>query len=357
MLFQILKKEERTKMELWATAQKEIIKNTNLNLDYGNLTFDVIQKIGNTPIIQINSKGKIIDYRNINWNKKTDKDSSYLYKKLDLFKKENKPISIEYENLITQKIYYGNSDLLKKLKYYPIALLFIIFLFAAVLYFIVQTSKISEQNKLWVGMAKETAHQIGTPLTSLMGWMTIIKDKGSNSESIIEMEKDIDRLSVITERFSKIGSFPKLNRQDINIITQKTIVYLKKRSSNYIKWNFNLSKKKINVPLNSSLFSWTLENLINNAIDSMKGKGAINITLEENKDIVKIKIQDTGKGIHSKDINQIFKPGYTSKKRGWGLGLSLSKRIIEDYHKGKIILKESKINKGSTFEIQLNKRN
>tara|TARA_B110000263_G_scaffold249557_1_gene267516 strand:- start:247 stop:1401 length:1155 start_codon:yes stop_codon:yes gene_type:complete len=355
ILFQILKQEERTKMELWATAQQELIENNDLSKDYGSLLFDVLQKTGNTPIIQSNSKGKIIDFKNIQWNAEVDKDSSELYKKLELLKKQNTPITIQYKNLVDQKLYYGDSNLLKKLQYYPIALLLIIFLFATVLYFFFKTSRISEQNRLWVGMAKETAHQIGTPLTSLMGWLALIKERGIDDESIEEMGKDIDRLKIITDRFSKVGSFPKLEKKDIVKLTLNTINYLKKRSSHYLEWKWSIPDKKIRIPINSSLFSWTLENIINNSIDAMKGKGNITIILKNEKKVINIIIIDTGKGIANKNISLVFNPGFTTKKRGWGLGLSLAKRIIEDYHKGQLRIKDSEINKGTTFEIILRK--
>jgi signal transduction histidine kinase len=355
ILFKTLNKEERIKMELWAMAQIDYIENQNLN----NLTFEVIQKSGTNPIIQVDENNNIIEVRNIEWDS-TLKDSTYLYKKLEQIKKENDPILIQYRNIeglliVNQKLYYGDSLILKKLQYYPLALLLIILLFILVLYFVFKTSKISEQNRLWVGMAKETAHQIGTPLTSMMGWITLLKEKKKKSESIIEIEKDIERLKIISERFSKIGSKPELKRQSINDCINKTILYLKKRSSEHITFKIKVATTKIIIPFNYQLITWTLENIIKNSIDAIKGKGFISIELLENKNKIEINIEDNGVGIKKENINKVFNPGFTSKKRGWGLGLSLAKRIIVDFHKGKIIVKSTKVGKGTLFQILLNK--
>jgi len=355
ILFQTLSKEERTKMELWAMAQIDYIENPNLN----NLTFEVIQKSGTNPIFQVDEKNKIIEVRNIEWDINL-KDSTYLYKKLEQIKKENDPILIQYRNkegvlIVNHKLYYGDSLILKKLQYYPLALLLIILLFIMVLYFVFKTSKISEQNRLWVGMAKETAHQIGTPLTSMMGWITLLKEKKKRSESIIEIEKDIERLKIITERFSKIGSIPELKKESINNCIKKTILYLKKRSSEHITFKIKIAKKNIIIPFNYQLLSWTIENIIKNSIDAIKGKGFISVELLENNNKIEINIEDNGVGIKKENINKIFDPGFTSKKRGWGLGLSLAKRIIVDFHKGKINVKNTKVGKGTLFQILLNK--
>ena len=340
-------------MELWAMAQLEYIENQNLS----NLTFEVLQKSGTNPIIQVDENEKIIEIRNIEWNNNLN-DSIYLYNKLKHIKKENDPILIQYKNsegtlIVNQKLYYGNSLILKKLQYYPLALLLIILLFIAVLYFVFKTSKISEQNRLWVGMAKETAHQIGTPLTSMMGWITLLKEK--KSESIIEIEKDVERLKIISERFSKIGSKPELKIQSINNCLNKTILYLKKRSSEHINFKIKFPSKNIIIPFNYQLISWTIENIIKNGIDAIKGKGFISIELLENNKNIEINIKDNGVGIKKENINKVFNPGFTSKKRGWGLGLSLAKRIIVDFHKGKIFIKNTKIGKGALFQILLNK--
>ncbi len=353
ILFQNLKKEERSKMELWGMAQQELIENSTVN----NLTFHLIfRQTWINPMIQVDEKGKIIGHKNIDWDPALE-DSLIIYEQLDRIKRENQPILIHYRDSlsnINQKLYYGNSVLLKKLQYYPLALLLIIFLFGAVLYFVFKTSKISEQNRLWAAMAKETAHQIGTPLSSMIGWITLLQEKGK-SEALDEMAKDIERLKVITDRFSKVGSLPELKTVDIVKETRKTLQYLEKRSSDLIHFRSELPKKKVMLPLNSQLFSWTLENLIKNGIDAMRGKGKISLILNEQAHAIHIEIIDTGSGIKKEHFKKIFNPGFTSKKRGWGLGLSLAKRIIVDYHKGKISVKSSELNKGTTFEIILKK--
>ena len=352
ILFQNLKKEERAKMELWGMAQKELIENSTVN----NLTFEVLQQTWINPMIQVNSQGKIIGYKNIDWDPKYE-DSLEIYKQLEKIQRENQPILIRYQDSlsnINQKLYYGDSILLKKLQYYPLALLLIIFLFGAVLYFVFKTSKISEQNRLWAAMAKETAHQIGTPLTSMIGWITLLKEK-EKSEPLDEMEKDVERLKVITERFSKVGSLPELELVDIVGETLRTLKYLEKRSSDLINFESELPRKKILLPLNPQLFSWTLENLIKNGIDAMKGKGTIILKLFEESQTISIHVSDTGSGIKKENFKKIFSPGFTTKKRGWGLGLSLAKRIITDYHRGKISVKDSELRKGTTIEIILKK--
>ena len=352
ILFQNLKKEERAKMELWGMAQQELIENSTVN----NLTFEVLQQTWINPMIQVNSQGKIIGYKNVDWDPKSE-DSLVIYKQLEKIQGENQPILIRYQDSlsnINQKLYYGDSILLKKLQYYPLALLLIIFLFGAVLYFVFKTSKISEQNRLWAAMAKETAHQIGTPLTSMIGWITLLKEK-EKSEPLDEMEKDIERLKVITERFSKVGSLPELEHVDIVGEALRTLKYLEKRSSDLINFESELPRKKIFLPLNPQLFSWTLENLIKNGIDAMKGKGTIILKLFEESQTINIHISDNGSGIKKENFKKIFSPGFTTKKRGWGLGLSLAKRIITDYHRGKISVKDSELRKGTTIEIILKK--
>ncbi len=352
ILFQKFKNEQRLKMELWAKAQKDIIENKNPN----SLTFQVLQQTGINPIIRVDSKGKIIDHKNLD---EVFNDSISLYRSLEKIRKENKPIIIQYKDpisgrlLIDQKLYYGDSLILKKLQYYPLSLFLIIVLFGLLLYFIFKTNKISEQNKLWAAMAKETAHQIGTPLSSLIGWTTLIKDGQNPKVSVMEMEKDIDRLRIITERFSKIGSDPILELHEVNSIIIQTVNYIQKRSSNLIKIKTSLTKKSSIVPINTQLLSWTLENLIKNGIDSLKGVGEIVVSSKlKNKKLI-ILIQDNGNGIDPENFKKIFLPGFTTKKRGWGLGLSLAKRIIKDYHKGKIYVKESLPKKSTILAIEL----
>ena len=355
ILFQNLSQEERSKMELWAIAQEEYIQNQDLN----NLTFEILQRARKNPMIQLNDQGKIIEIRNINWNQKKQ-DSSELYHILEKIKNENLPILIQHRDntgalVINQKLYYGDSTTLKKLQYYPLALLLIIILFGAVLYFVFKTTRIAEQNRLWAGMAKETAHQIGTPLTSMMGWVTLLKEEYPGSRSLFEIEKDIERLNLITDRFSKVGSIPELVSNDIVYSIRSTVNYLQKRSSEQIEFKLNLPKEKISIPFNPQLISWTLENLIKNGIDAMKGKGVLNISLNEFTSYIEILIQDNGPGMNKEMLSKIFKPGFTTKKRGWGLGLSLSKRIVENFHSGKISVQKTALDQGTTFKLILNK--
>ena len=355
ILFQNLSQEERSKMELWAIAQEEYIQNQDLN----NLTFEILQRAGKNPMIQVNDQGKIIEIRNINWNQKKQ-DSSELYHRLEKIKNENLPILIQHRDntgalVINQKLYYGDSTTLKKLQYYPLALLLIIILFGAVLYFVFKTTRIAEQNRLWAGMAKETAHQIGTPLTSMMGWVTLLKEEYPGSRSLFEIEKDIERLNLITDRFSKVGSIPELVSNDIVYSIRSTVNYLQKRSSEQIEFKLDLPKEKISIPFNPQLISWTLENLIKNGIDAMKGKGILIISLNEFSSYIEILIQDNGSGMNKEIVSKIFKPGFTTKKRGWGLGLSLSKRIVENFHSGKISVQKTALDQGTTFKLILNK--
>lgn len=353
LLFSTLKQEERKKMELWALAQEELIQNSVVN----NLTFEVLQQTWINPMIQVDQNGKIIGHKNVDWDA-TQMDSLELYNRLKQIKRENQPILIQYQDSlsnINQKLYYGDSILLKKLQYYPLALLLIIFLFGAVLYFVYKTSRISAQNRLWTAMAKETAHQIGTPLTSMIGWITLMKEKEKASEPLSEIEKDLARLQVITDRFSKMGFLPELQVADIVAETKNTVEYLEKRSSTLVKFQTQFPEDGVLLPLNRQLFSWTLENLIKNGIDAMKGKGTIGVRIENQVNSVAITVSDTGAGIKKDLYKKIFSPGFTSKKRGWGLGLSLAKRIITDYHKGKISVKNSVLGQGTTFEIILKK--
>jgi len=355
ILFRNLSQEERTKMELWAMAQEEYIQNQELN----NLTFEILQRSGQNPMIQVDAKDRILEIRNIRWDE-TKQDSASLYRILEKIKKENLPIVIQYRDntgklIINQKLYYGDSSTLKKLQYYPLALLLIIILFGAVLYFVFKTAKIAEQNRLWAAMAKETAHQIGTPLTSMIGWITLLKEKQPNSSSLLEIEKDIERLNLITERFSKVGSVPELKPNDIVVAIKNTAIYLQKRSSEQIQFKLELPNKEIQIPFNPQLISWTLENLIKNAIDAMKGKGELSILLKEEPTQVEILISDNGSGMKKEIVSKIFKPGFTTKKRGWGLGLSLTKRIVEDFHSGKVSVLKTSLGYGTTFQLILNK--
>jgi nitrogen-specific signal transduction histidine kinase len=345
--FQIFKNEERAKMEFWASALTTIA-NANENTDI-ELPLQIITKNTTIPIFITDNKENIIDFNNI--DEEISKDSIALKKYFNSVKNDNQPIKMERSNNKYQLVYYGDSPLLNKLKYYPVALLLIIILFGAVVYNFYRATKMATQNKLWAGMAKETAHQIGTPLSSLIGWLEILKMENIEESTLIEIEKDITRLQTITDRFSKIGSEPVLEKRNIIEDTKNTVDYLQTRVSQQVNFNFEAPQHPIFVELNPALHSWTIENLVKNAIDAMKGKGSLNIVISELEDLVKISITDTGKGIPKNQFSKVFEPGFTTKKRGWGLGLSLTKRIVQEYHKGKIKVAHSEIGKGTTMQI------
>jgi len=348
------KNEERKKIELWAMAQKNFIENKNLEDDLGELTFLILTKNFENPIIQVDSKGKILSHKNIFNEESIVIDSIKLKKVLEEISLVNKPIEIKFNNSINQKLYYGNSSTFNKIKFYPFALLIVALFFTLIVFNYYKSSVSANNNRIWALFAKETAHQIGTPLSSLMGWSTILKEEKIDSNIIVEIEKDIEKLNKITKRFSEIGSVPALEKEDINEVLKNSINYLKKRNSSLIKFDFDLNKEIIYSKINLTLFEWVIENLVKNAVDSMSGNGNILIStsLKINNEI-QILIKDDGKGIKSKNHKKIFNSGYTSKKKGWGLGLSLSKRIISQYHNGKISVKESGKNLGTSIEINL----
>ena len=349
--FQIFKNDERVKMEVWAESLKTLLNADPLQDDV-ELPRQVISNNKTIPVI-LTENNSIINTTNIDEN--IVKNKAKLADFLDKLKKQNDPIIIKIGPGQVQYLYYGNSSLLNKLKYYPIALLLIIFLFGALVYNFYRSTKMATQNKLWAGMAKETAHQIGTPLSSLIGWLEIMKADNVDETTIAEIEKDINRLQTITDRFSKIGSEPVLERLNIIEETEQSFDYLKSRFSKQVEFSFKAPKKPIMVSLNPALHSWTIENLVKNAIDAMKGKGKISVVIENDNNLVKILVTDTGSGIPKKQFNSIFEPGFTTKKRGWGLGLSLTKRIVEEYHKGKIKVLHSEIGKGTTMQVSFKK--
>jgi len=350
--FQKFKEEERIKMENFSEAQRELVKTQDL---YGNISdfpLKIIQSNTSTPMIIEDSEG---NFQSNNIDVKSDNSQEFLKKLSQKFAKENTPIQVIYDGEVLSTVYYGNSVLLNKLKYYPLALALIIILFLGLIYFFYRSSRIATQNKLWTAMAKETAHQIGTPLSSLIGWTELLKNENVNSKYIDEINNDINRLETITERFSKIGSVPQLMPTDIIQATENSIQYLEARSSQMITFNSKLLEGPVFINLNAVLYSWTIENLIKNSIDAMKGKGDLSIVMEDNPQEVYILISDTGQGLSKKQFKTIFETGYTTKKRGWGLGLSLAKRIIEQYHNGRIKVLSSELGKGTTFQITLKK--
>lgn len=317
---------------------------------------EVVINSASVPVIITDStKTKIIAFGNLDSTKINDK--TYGNEMITSMQQQNKPIEIDLSGTGTSFVFYKDSYLLTQLKYYPYAQFFVIGLFLLVAYFLFSTARKAEQNQVWVGMAKETAHQLGTPLSSLMAWVEILEQKGVDKETIQELEKDAYRFNTITQRFSNIGSLPKLEGTNIVKVIYDAVDYVKARTSQKVQFSVNLQKDyEYFVPLNEHLFEWVIENLCKNAVDAMEGEGRINLSITEESDFVNIDVHDTGKGIPKSKFKTVFKPGYTSRQRGWGLGLTLSKRIIEEYHKGKISVKSSVLGKGTTFRITLRKK-
>jgi len=357
-LFRLVKQteiDERQRMEVWALAQKQFVKDIDLSDDVDPLIFEVLTSENSIPMIVVDENDKIISFNNINPQRALLNDSLLLKNTLKNLKKQNDPIEIVFENAVNQRMYYGQSATLEKLKLYPSALLLLLLTIGALVYFYLRTSQIAVQNKLWTGMAKETAHQLGTPLSSLMGWVSILKSKGIEEKITTPMEADLKRLETITNRFSKIGSLPVKTDTDIVSSSREVFDYLSGKVSQGIEFKFNASATTINLTVNKELYCWVIENLLNNAIDAVVGKGTIELSIVNDKDKVLIHVIDNGKGIPKQLVNRIFQPGVTTKKRGWGLGLSLCRRIIEDYHEGSIQVRSTAENKGTHFEIALQK--
>jgi two-component sensor histidine kinase len=345
--------EERKKVELWALGMRQL---SALDYGGGDETFilEVIINNETVPVILTDKDGIIISSRNLDLNKENDKE--YLSRQLEKMKKDNEPIEITLLDGNRNFIYYKESILLTRLYYFPFIQFSVISLFLLVSYFAFSVSRRAEQNQVWVGMAKETAHQLGTPTSSLMASLELLKLNNVDNNVVAELEKDVNRLEKITERFSKIGSAPKLEKQNIIDALINTINYIKARTSEKIKFNINFSENdEILVPFNYSLFEWVVENIFKNAIDSMKGSGNITINIDDRMQFLFIDIIDEGKGLAKSKYKTIFQPGYTTKHRGWGLGLSLSKRIIEMYHDGRIFVNHSEIDKGTNMRIVLKK--
>ncbi len=352
VLFQIFKDEERNKVELWAKALKNI-RNSDIDADISLPSF-ILENNKNIPLILTDKKGVVLSNLNLG---EIENDSVKVKEFLNTIKNQNNPIKVQFAPNDYNLVYYGDSPMLNKLKYYPIALLLVAFLFGGVVYNFYRATKMATQNKLWAGMAKETAHQIGTPLSSLIGWLELLKLENIDETTITEIEKDINRLQTITDRFSKIGSEPILEKMNIVEQTKASFEYLQSRVSKQVSFEFRAPEKPIYALINPTLHSWTIENLVKNAIDAMKGKGKLSIEIVEGDNNVYITIVDTGVGIPKNKFKTVFEPGYTSKKRGWGLGLSLTKRIVQEYHKGKIRVVHSELGKGTTMQMSFKKEN
>lgn len=347
-----MSREERKKAEMLAEAWKQII---NAEANDPNLNFytRVIADNETVPVIVVDSMNNILFTRNLDSVKQ--KNPQYLVRKLQQMKANSGPIIITLSPVEKQFLYYNQSIILTQLAYYPYIQFGIIFMFILVAYFAFNTSMKFEQNQVWVGLSKETAHQLGTPISSLMAWVEMMKIRKGDGEMLVELEKDVNRLEKITERFSKIGSKPALVKDNVITVILTAVNYLRSRSSGKIRINLNLPAYEVIVPLNAALFEWVIENLCKNAIDALNGQGQIEIALTDFTQVIYIDIRDTGKGIPKSMFKTIFKPGFTTKKKGWGLGLSLAKRIVEAYHDGKIFVHQSELNKGSVIRIVLKK--
>lgn len=348
-----LKEEERKKIEHWAESI-QLVELTD-DVDVLNLLSSIIESNNTVPVILTDENGEIKGHRNFDTVK--SEDPEYLQAQLTRLKGKSEPIVISFGEGMKSYIYYNESIILTKLRYYPYIQLSIIIFFIAIAYFAFSISRKSEQNQVWVGMSKETAHQLGTPTSSLEGWVELIKERYPEDTIHHELSRDVERLEKITERFSSIGSRPELHPESIITIIENSIDYLKRRTSSKVLYevDFNVDKD-LKVPLNASLFEWVLENLFKNAIDAMNGVGNISVAVNESPSGVIIDIQDSGKGMHKSVFKSIFKPGFSTKERGWGLGLSLSKRIIELYHSGKIFVRSSEPGRGTVIRIILNKK-
>ena len=344
--------EERQKIRQWVEANK-FIATAPQNVDL-TLASSIQQQNADIPIIWTNENDSIIDSRNLDSSLASSK--SYLQKKLKEFKSGHPPVILVLNNnpYVADKYYYGDSKLLKQVRYFPIIQLLIVALYIFITFYAISVRNKSTQNQVWAGMAKETAHQLGTPISSLEGWVEMLKEKETHSSISAEMEKDVNRLKLISDRFGKIGSAPKLEEKDITEQVEKMVAYIKRRSTDKVNFTVDKPEHKVLANISEPLFDWVIENLLKNALDAINGKGLINIKIKQRPGQAIIDITDSGKGISKQNIGKVFKPGFTTKKRGWGLGLSLAKRIIEQYHKGQLYVKSSEPGKGTTFRIVLN---
>lgn len=348
-----LQKEETNKMEVWAEAMRsfnQADENTDLNL-----VLKVINGNHTIPVVVIDSYGNVQASRNLGRTFKADEDSLYIIKDMATeMKRSHKPIIINLEDFDEQiEVCYDESLMLKRLTIYPYIQLAVVIIFVVIALFALFSTMKAEQNKVWVGLSKETAHQLGTPISSLMAWTEVLRDTYPDDELLPEMEKDVRRLQLIAERFSKIGSIPQPQDASVNAVINRVAEYMDRRTSSKVVITTHASSEDIRFSMVESLFEWVIENLCKNAVDAMNGTGHIDITLEQTANVIAIEVSDTGKGMPKSNFKSVFKPGFTTKQRGWGLGLSLAKRIVEEYHKGRIFVKTSEIGRGTTFRIEL----
>ncbi len=348
-------REERTRVEQWVEAAKLLV-NDSSGVSNKLVSLIVLEN-KSIPIVAINEKGQIVITANLD-SVKLATDTGYAKQQLKLFKAQNNPIEWIDPNDTTHRdyYYYGHTALLNEVQYYPLVQLFIVALFIVITIIAITTRNTSTQNQVWAGMAKETAHQLGTPISSLEGWVEMLKENPDNDSITPELKKDVDRLKLVSDRFGKIGSTPHLEPHDILEQVEQMVEYIRKRATGKVQFTINnYDKDVIIASVSPPLFDWVIENLLKNALDAMEGRGTITVDIRENLNDINIDITDTGKGISAANINNVFNPGFTTKKRGWGLGLSLAKRIIEQFHKGKLFVKQSELGKGTTFRIVLAK--
>lgn len=346
--------EERQKVAQWVAASKAILSDPSMDLTLPNLIRNGQTSI---PIIETNESDSIMNYINLD-SAKAERDPGYVYKQLKKFRSENQPLEIKLNDhpYIANRYYYGHTSLLDEVRYYPLVQLLIVALFIFFTLYSVTIRNKATQNQLWAGMAKETAHQLGTPVSSLEGWVEMLKESNTDPRTVAEIQKDVDRLKLVSDRFGKIGSKPQLEERDLVGQVRTMIDYIRKRAAGKVQFIFNGPERGALVArISGPLFDWVIENLLKNALDAMDGKGSITVTIVEQENQILIDVTDTGKGIAGKHLQKVFKPGFTTKKRGWGLGLSLSKRIIEQYHQGQLFVKQSEVGKGTTFRVLLKK--
>lgn len=349
-----IQQEEAKKVATWVAANKELLQaSSEANL---NLAVEIVTTNTSIPLILTDEDGNIIDNRNID-SAKIAQYPNYLKEQLKVFRKQHPPfiMEIDAKQKTYNYIYYGDSLILRQIRYYPYIQLLVVALFIGIVLYAISTTNRATQNLVWVGLAKETAHQLGTPLSSMEAWLELLKENEANTPMVLELMKDVDRLKLITDRFSKIGSVPKLEEKDIIWQIENMTSYIRRRAPQKVIFTVHAAEKELPAMISPPLFDWVVENLLKNALDAMEGKGSIDLHIENHPAHIIIDISDTGKGIPKSQFEKIFTPGYSTKKRGWGLGLSLSKRIIEDYHKGRLTVKSSEIGKGTTFRIWLRK--
>ncbi len=345
-----LSEREQKKASIWAEATRIMLESSQAETDL-NFIFKVIEDNSTVPVILTDQDNKILYYRNLDDAKAAK--SEYLFHQLQLMKKLHLPLVIELGHGKRNYIYYRESILLQQLSIFPYLQLSVILIFGLISYIAFNSSHKAEQNKVWLGLSRETAHQLATPTSSLTAWVELLKDKLDDQTIVQELEKDVQRLNVITERFSKIGSQPKLEATDVNHIIRAVVDYMTSRVPKSARIIFHESKNSVLLDVNENLLSWVFENLIKNALDAISNQGIIEIKISSNNKQVTVDVSDNGRGIVKNNFRKVFKPGFTTKSRGWGLGLSLSKRIIEEYHRGRIFVLNSEINKGTTFRIIL----